>query len=235
MKISAKYEKRLLEIFSGNNLSLRDTLTTCRRLSRHAAQVRDGEREQYRVEIRQAEKGLPFTKAKVDALKDRDRESHDRCEAILLPIGKWLAGSGPEIERAYGFEGICDLLNVNPVHRGGIKADHDGHSNALVSIAHFEGLEDSAEQLSGRKEREWKDGPLFWCYMEVLSDYIAKNPGSFFGAMSKPGGPLHGIPAYRVTQDGMVTIERPSLEVHENNGNTTTVQRKPEVIGRIIK
>lgn len=230
MNIDNKTTYKLFSILSKPYLSVRDTLTVCRRLARELQAIHVGAREQYLCEIKAAEAGLPFTEAKVQKLKEGDKEFHLSYEARISSIGNWLVDMGPSLDQELGFDSICDLLNVNPVHRHMLKEDQAEGADTLISIAHFAGLEDSAEQISGKKKREYKDGPLFWCYMEVMCDYIKKNPGSFFGAMSKPGGPLHGLPVYRVRNDGAMTIQRPSLAVHSSTGKVEIVERKPELI-----
>ena len=68
----------------------------------------------------------------------------------------------------YGFEVICDLLGVNPIHRGGLAAYSADVKRAVSALVLGGGLEDSAEILSGRHPAELKDGPLYQALWEEM-------------------------------------------------------------------
>ncbi|WP_244307115.1 hypothetical protein [Azotobacter salinestris] len=69
-----------------------------------------------------------------------------------------------------GFDGLCDLLNVNPVHRSELRRRT---RVGLVEIVFIEGLEDSAEHQGD----DWKEGPLFnACYHAMIELFRERRP-----------------------------------------------------------
>lgn len=67
----------------------------------------------------------------------------------------------------YGFEGICELLEVNPAHRAEVVQYTSDMDRAIFAVAFESGLEESASRQSGRHPADWKDGPLYQAFWEM--------------------------------------------------------------------
>lgn len=119
----------------------------------------NAERRALRRQARLARRFLPFTAATVAALEQRVA-SHaegrrESLRAALLGFGRVLLLDTDNLTATLGFDGLCDLLSINPVHRE--QARRDG-GDTLQGLAFIARMEDSAQQHS----EGWGDGgPLF--------------------------------------------------------------------------
>ncbi|TBW08304.1 hypothetical protein E0E50_15200 [Azotobacter chroococcum subsp. isscasi] len=137
----------------------RARLIAIRRLCRLLSQEREALYDELLALRRQANKlrtFLPFTAERLDDLKWQEAVLGDDLDGIelrLANIGRVLMGSSKRMTKAIGFDGLCDLLNINPAHRE--TARRAGHST-LTKLA-YACQEDSAD----RHDEVWKDRPLF--------------------------------------------------------------------------
>lgn len=137
----------------------RTRLFAIRRLCRLLSQEREALYDELLALRRQANKlraFLPFTADRVADLKWQEavlKDDLDIIESRLANIGRVLMIDGKRMTKAIGFDGLCDLLNINPVHRA--VARRAGHST-IAKLANA-CLEDSAD----RHDEAWKDRPLF--------------------------------------------------------------------------
>ena len=74
----------------------------------------------------------------------------------------------------YGFEGICELLEVNPVHRAEVVQYASDVDRAIFAVAFESGLEESASRQSGRHPADWKDGQLYQAFWEMRAQVCAE-------------------------------------------------------------
>ena len=88
-------------------------------------------------------------------------------ESGLIDIGAWLCKNDEALTAHYGFEGICDLLEVNPEHRAEVIKYAKDMLRAITAVAFDSGLEESASTQSGKYPADWKDGPLYQAIWEV--------------------------------------------------------------------
>ena len=91
-------------------------------------------------------------------------------KTTLLEIGIWLYRNEELLTEQYGFEGICDVLEVNPVHRSEVMGLAKNTGRGVSVVAFISALEDSACSQSGKRPIEWKDGPLYHALREKTKE-----------------------------------------------------------------
>ena len=89
-------------------------------------------------------------------------------------VGQWLLENDALLTTMYGFEGICELLEVNPVHRPEVIQCAGDVDRAIFAVAFESGLEESASRQSGRHPADWKDGPLYQVFWEMRAQICAE-------------------------------------------------------------
>ena len=82
-------------------------------------------------------------------------------------VGQWLFENDALLTTMYGLDGICELLEVNPVHRAEVVQYAGDMDRAIFAVAFESGLEESASSQSGRRPADWKDGPLYQAFLEM--------------------------------------------------------------------
>ena len=110
---------------------------------------------------------LPSTKRRLGKIKEVQGKSFEAFKSGLIDIGAWLYKNDQALTARYGFEGICDLLEVSQVHREEVIKYAKDMDRVVAAIALDSGLEDSASRQSGRHPADWKDGPLYQAIWEV--------------------------------------------------------------------
>ncbi|WP_395599584.1 hypothetical protein AB4P95_20270 [Pseudomonas sp. A1437] len=227
MQMKPEHSLRLNQLLDLPHLTMRSQLILARRLARNAHTERNLTRAFFREEVAKAKAGLPFTKdrlAKVKAVRDEARESY---RAGLMEIGSWLYENDAALTKQYGFDGICDLLEVNPVHRADVVKYADDMGRAISAIAFVSGLEESASQQSGRRPADSKEGPLFFVFLEMMMKAMVENRAAMPDPFA-PGGPFHGVPSYHLQPDGTMARKSASLVVHSPDGTSRVIERKVE-------
>ena len=86
----------------------------------------------------------------------------------LFDIGTWLCQNDEALTAQYGFSGLCDVLEVNPVHRAQVIEEAKDVRRGISAIAFICALEDSASVQSGKHPPECKDGPLYQALWETV-------------------------------------------------------------------
>lgn len=153
---------------------------------RHREQIR-AERRIFRREAGKLKAYLPFTAKQIDVLMEKSR-THRQAE--MAEIKKGLVGTGYHLIHdtdgtysAIGFEGVCDLLNINPVHRQAIQRDEQ----SLAGLIYIARLENSAATRS----EEWGEGgPLFEACFAAMCDWIRTAPKEDLPDLFGPGSPF---------------------------------------------
>lgn len=145
----------------------------------------NAERRALRRQARLARRFLPFTAAAVTALEQR-AASHaegrrESLRAALLGFGRVLLLDTDNLTATLGFDGLCDLLSINPVHRE--QARRDG-GETLQGLAFIARMEDSAQQHNDG----WSDGgPLFRACQVAMSEFIHTCPDHLLPDPFAPG------------------------------------------------
>ncbi|WP_224795744.1 hypothetical protein [Pseudomonas fluorescens] len=181
-------------------------------------------RAYFAAEIKKAEGGLPFTRRQLTTIKAAQKAASKSHKETLLNIGTWLYQNDEMLTARYGFDGICDVLEVNPVHRAEVIEYAEDMRRAISAIAFVSGFEDSASKQSGRHPEDWKDGPLFDVFMQMMRKAMVENRSTMPDPFA-PGGPFHGMPTYYQQPDGTMARKSVSLLVHSPDGSSRVFER----------
>jgi hypothetical protein len=184
-------------------------------------------RAHFAAEVKKAEAGLPFTQRSVTKIKEAQDKARKSIKSRLIDIGIWLYQNDEALTARYGFNGICDLLEVNPVHRAEVIEYAEDMGRAVSAIAFISGYEESASQQSGKRPADSKEGPLFFVFLEMMMKAMIENRAAMPDPFA-PGGPFHGIPSYHKQPDGTLARKSASLVVHSPDGSSRVVERKVE-------
>jgi len=184
--MKAEHIRILANIFDKPGASARTRLIAMRRLCRSFTEQLDGIRAERRALRRQAGKlrpFLPFTRLAVEDLESqasahRSPAKADLCLA-LASFGRILVLDRDGMAESLGFDGVCDLLNVNPAHRGAARRETCVRLSEIVFV---DGLEDSAEHQGD----DWKDGPLFNACHYAMVEFIRSNTAETRAALKEP-------------------------------------------------
>lgn len=182
---------RLCTIALKPGVSAATQLITTRRICRAIADQLDVIRTERRALRRQAGKlkaFLPFTRQAIAELEQRAQEHQEatRCGAwsALAGFGQSLMFDRKGLAQALGFDRMCDLLAVNPVHRQQASADGD---TSLRGVVYLSRLEDSSD----RKSDEWgAGGPLYRACHAAMIQFIKECPEHLLPDPFAPGAPF---------------------------------------------
>lgn len=227
MRMKPEHASRLNELLLLSHLSPRSTLILVRRIARCINAERELNRTFFNGEERKAKAGLPFTKRQLTAIKKLRQEALRGYKASLYNLGSWIYQNDELLTSMYGFDGICDVLEVNLVHRAEVIECTEDMGRAISAVAFVSGLEDSASKQSGRHPEDWKDGPLFQVFMAMMMKAMVENRAAMPDPFA-PGAPLHGLPTYHPQADGTMARKSASLVVHSPDGSSRVVERKVE-------
>ena len=167
MQMKPEHVCRLSLLIERPHLSPRSQLILVRRMARHLNSERELSSSYFKAEVRKAKAELPFTKRRLAKIKEVQGKSLKAFKSGLSDIGAWLYLNDAALTARYGFEAICDLLEVNPVHRAEVIRYAKDMTRAIAAAAFDSGLEESASSQSGRYTADWKDGPLYQAIWEV--------------------------------------------------------------------
>lgn len=188
MRMKPEHADRLNALLKLPHLSPRSTMILIRRMARLIHADHERAREFLNEQERKARAGLPSTKRQLAAVWKLRREGLRQYRTGLCALGSWICRNDVALTAHHGFEGICDALEVNPVHRGEVRASAEDRKRAVAAVAFVSGFEDSAGRQSGRHPIDWKDGPLFQIFMAMRQKSMAEG--------------LEGV-AHSLTSDGL--------------------------------
>lgn len=131
------------------------TRRACRLMAVEYARIY-GEHERLKRQRAALERAMPFTRAKVETITGRLcllEGIATETAAIMVAVAELLAADGPGYSRSLGFDALCDLLEVHPLHRE--RARQNGES-----IGHIVGA-DLESSNTRRGLRAWfEESPL---------------------------------------------------------------------------
>lgn len=174
MRMKAEHASRLYELMDLPHLTRRTKLILARRIARHLSNERSWARFQAKREVGPTAAVIP---ADFDAMPIYRRRNvgWDTYNRSLAAIGTWVSQNEGPMTEDYGFDDICDLLNVNPVHRTYMRGHAARKKAGILDIVLGAGLEDSAASLSGRNPAELKDGALYQALWEEMKRVHARD------------------------------------------------------------
>ena len=224
MQVKLKYKERLGDLLVMPHLSPRSRLIIVRRIARISHSQWVETREYFRELIKEAEVGLPFTTGTLKKIEALRIEARSQYKATSYQIGQWIYENDALLTTLYGFDGICDVLEVNPVHRPEVLEYAEDRERAIAAVAFIAGLEESADRQSGRQRPDYKDGPLFNVFMDMMMKAMKENRASMPDPTA-PGGPLYGLPSYTRQADGSMVMNTPALTVYSAAGSKVVASK----------
>ncbi|QQE85353.1 hypothetical protein [Pseudomonas putida] len=227
MRMKPEHARRLLELANRGNVEPLISLIIARRAARHMCAEREHDHAYYAEQIKVASTGLPFTASKVKELEAQREARRKSRRNNFLVIADWLLRADDYLTIVHGLDTILDVLSVNPVHRAEAAEYAAEARGTLSGVAFVAGLEDSASTKSGRKEPDFKNGPLFNACMRQFEQMLLDNPGALPDPFA-PGGPFYGIPTYTQMPDGSMVRNSPTVTVHDAEGSRV-VTGKPRI------
>ena len=162
-----EHAERLQTLVTVKHLSPRSRLLVLRRLARESHARWEIVQAFFDSEIKEAKAGLPSAAKALKMIRGLYKRARAGHERISSDVGQWLLENDALLTTMYGFEGICELLEVNPVHRAEVVQYAGDMDRAIFAIAFESGLEESASRQSGRHPADWKDGPLYQALWEM--------------------------------------------------------------------
>lgn len=198
--IKLEIAEKIASIAGKPNLSRKTMLILTQRVVRSGLAKLAQIREERRVFRREAAKlkGYPVGQHHVESLLDKSK-SH-RADDLqttkqgLIGLGYHLIKDTDNSYDAIGFDCLCDLLSINPVHRPEIPNDERG----LAGLIYVGRLENSA---SPKSEGWGEGGPLFEACFMAMVDWIKTAPEGDLPDLFGPGSPFASAQAVQVTPE----------------------------------
>lgn len=225
MQMKPEHAAHLCDLLTLPHLSPRSRLIVVRRIARESHAQWEEVLIFFDRELEEARGGYPFTAKKFECIKALQRQARERHEKTTYHIGEWLYENDTLLTAKYGFDGICDVLEVNPAHRHEALEHADNKDRAISAVAFVGGLEESASRQSGRRRPDFKGGPLFDVFLKMMMRLMKDKP-ECMPDPTAPGGPLYGVPTYSQQPDGSMVMNTPAVTVHSAAGSKV-VKSKP--------
>ncbi|WP_311968891.1 hypothetical protein [Pseudomonas baltica] len=162
-----------------------------RNLLRHRKEI-FSERRAFHRQAAKLKPYLPFARKAIDELNARgdghraqELEGNDH---VLTGIGHMLMRDREGAYEALGFEKLCDLLSINPVHRAEARLRQEERS--LAGLIYVSRLENS---VSPRLDNWGDGGPLFEACFATLVEWLKTAPKEDLPDLFGPGSPFDGV------------------------------------------
>ncbi|MBI6944369.1 hypothetical protein JET76_23890 [Pseudomonas putida] len=189
--IKLKVAEKLAKIARKPDHSPRAMLILTQRMVRISLAKLAEIRAERRVFRREAAKlrAYPFSQQQMDRLEVMSRihreNDYQEIKRGLIGMGYHLVKDTDNSYDAIGFDALCDLLSINPVHRPSIQRDERG----LAGLIYVARLENSVSPQSD----EWgRGGPLFEACFLTIIDWIKTAPEGDLPDLFGPGSPFAG-------------------------------------------
>jgi hypothetical protein len=177
MQMNLNTAQALVNIASKPEVTARTSLLITLRVVRNILRLRDSiraERRVFRRESAALTAYLPFTEKKMEELKQKSLHHRDRemqnLKKVLSGMGYWLMHDLDSCMEKIGFDGVCDLLNVNPTHRPEALEYAPRGLSGLIFIGR---LEESASP----KSDDWgRGGPLYEACHASMIEWVRTAP-----------------------------------------------------------
>ena len=167
MQMKPEHAKRLIELSKLQHLSLRSRLIVARRVARYICNAKPSS-SYADWESKKNHRRAMLTKCELAWIMKKRNNALEFRRRTLLEIGTWLHDNEELLTERYGLGRICDVLEVNPVHRSEVMTLAKSTRRGISVVAFVSTLEDSACSQSGKRPIEWKDGPLYHAIRENM-------------------------------------------------------------------
>ncbi|VVO22942.1 hypothetical protein [Pseudomonas fluorescens] len=194
LKMTVEIARKIADISAKPGVSNRTqfilVLHAVRNLVRHRKEIRH-ERNVFRREAAILEACTPSAAPQIEELKSKARshraEEFDGNKQVLIGMGNMLLHDREGSYDSLGFDAVCDLIGVNPVHRAGI--DLRGGSRGLAELIYVSRMENS----SGPNPDGWGEGgPLYEACFAATCHWIRTAPKEDLPDLFGPGSPFYG-------------------------------------------
>lgn len=189
--IKLKVVEKLARIARKPDHSPRDMLILTRRMVCISLAKLAEIRSERRVFRREAAKlrAYPFSQQQMDRLEVMSRihreNDYQEIKRGLIGMGHHLIKDTDNSYDAIGFDSLCDLLSINPVHRPSIPSDERGMAG-LIYVARLE------NSVSPQSEEWGRGGPLFEACFLTIVDWIKTAPEEDLPDLFGPDSPFAG-------------------------------------------
>ncbi len=212
---------RLVELSCREGLSLRTYLIMMRRALRHVIAEDDRERLDASKGMRAFKRNLPWSQSVMDRYAEACRALQQHNRELLVMYGCYLRDHHVALEAELGWDGLCDVLCVNPAHR----AEASEADKGLFGITWIGGqFEDSATYYGSDDTGK---GPITRAINAAMTEWMINNMDKLPDPFA-PDGPFYGVPTYYQQPDGRMARQSAPLVVHDEQGSRI-VTRKIEV------
>ncbi|WP_176507128.1 MULTISPECIES: hypothetical protein [Pseudomonas] len=190
--IKLKVAEKLAKIARKPDHSPRAMLILTQRMVRISLSRLSEIRAERRVFRREAATlhSYPHTQRQMDKLLEKSRTHRDDdirdIKQGLIGMGYHLIKDTDNSYDAIGFDSLCDLLSINPVHRPAIPSDERGLAG-LICVARLE------NSVSPQSEGWGEGGPLFEACFMAMVDWIKTAPEGDLPDLFGQGSPFSGV------------------------------------------
>ncbi|WP_313227686.1 hypothetical protein [Stutzerimonas chloritidismutans] len=210
--MKSEHFDRLVDLSCREGLPLRTYLVMMRRALRHVIAEDDRERQEQSRDIRAFKRNLPWSQSALDKYTEACRALQQHNRKLIVMYGRYLRDSHLALEQEIGWEGLCDVLCVNPVHR--VEAAEPEKS--LLGITWIGGqFEDSATHYGGNATGK---GPITRAIGAAVTDWVISNMDKLPDPFA-PDSPFYGVPTYHQQPDGSMARQSAPLVVHDADGS----------------
>ncbi|MBA6066373.1 hypothetical protein [Pseudomonas mosselii] len=195
--IKLEIAEKIASIANKPNLSRKTMLILTQRVVRNGLAKLQQIRDERRVFRREAAKLKAYQVAQhqadilLEKSKSHREDDHKTTKQGLIGLGYHLVKDTDNSYDAIGFDCLCDLLSINPVHRPAIQNDERG----LAGLIYVARLENSA---SPQSEGWGEGGPLFEACFMAMVDWIKTAPEGDLPDLFGPGSPFAGVEVVQV-------------------------------------
>lgn len=195
LKFTAATARKLVDIAAKPGATDRDQFIAIQHVTRNLLRHRReiwAERNVFRREAEKLKRYQPIAQQQVDQLFEKSRSHRSRDltgnDEVLMGIGNMLLQDREGIYEKLGFDALCDLLSINPVHRSEAKRRQGERS--LAGLIYVSRLENSVTPGLDR----WGDGgPLFEACFAAVVEWFRTAPKEDLPDIFGPGSPLDGV------------------------------------------
>lgn len=195
LKFTAATARKLADIAAKPGATDRDQFIAIQHVTRNLVSHRReilAERNVFRREAEKLKQYQPIAQKQVDQLLEKWRTHRsvdlEGFDEVLVGIGNMLLQDREGIYEKLGFDALCDLLSINPIHRA--EAKRRRGDRALAGLIYVSRMENSVSpSLDG-----WRDGgPLFEACFAAVVEWLRTAPKEDLPDLFAAGSLFKGV------------------------------------------
>jgi hypothetical protein len=203
LKFTVATAKKLVDIASKPGATDRVQFIAVQHVTRNLLRHRRdiwAERNVFRREAEKLKCYLPSVQRQVDELFEKSRTHRglelDGNSQVLMGIGSMLLQDREGIYEKLGFEAMCDLLSINPVHRA--EARRRQGDRSLAGLIYVSRMENS---VTSGLDRWGGGGPLFEACFAAVVEWLRTAPKEYLPDLFGPESPFAGAQVVRIDSE----------------------------------